>query len=104
GSLTERRVLAGDEVDTFAVSCRTLSAYLTEPVNFLKLDIEGLEADVLEEARDHLHQVEQIFCEVHEESGAAGKRLARVLGVLETAGFDVHVGKSHSYQQLTRQR
>jgi len=96
GSLTDRRALAGDETDTITVSCRPLSEFLHDPINFLKLDIEGPEAEVLEEAAPLLHRIENLFCEYHEGLGLGGDRLERILSVLHKAGFDVHLAQSFS--------
>ncbi len=92
GALTPRHSREG--MTTARVPVRRLSDFLTEPVALLKLDIEGAEADVLEEAADRLDVVEHLFCEVHPVEGQTPSLLARVLAVLERAGFCVHVGRS----------
>lgn len=56
------------------------------PVDLLKLDIEGAELDVLEDAADLLHQVRAIHVEVHD-FAPARRLLPRCLMVLEGAGF-----------------
>lgn len=71
-----------------------LSAFLQEPVAFLKMDIEGAEADVLEACEGDLGLVENLFVEVHPVPGESPSLLWRVLGVLERAGFRVHVSRS----------
>lgn len=92
GALAPRHSREG--MSTATVPVRRLSDFLTEPVALLKLDIEGAEADVLEEAADRLDMVEHLFCEVHPVEGQSPSLLARVLAVLERAGFCVHVGRS----------
>jgi FkbM family methyltransferase len=104
GSLLERRAKLGDEVSTISVSCVPLGNYLREPVDFLKLDIEGAELEVLEEASPWLPNVGHIFCEVHQGGGLGSDRLARILALLEGAGFDVQVAKSHNYGEVSRRR
>ncbi len=104
GSLVERRAGQGDEVSTVSVSCVPLSDYLREPVDFLKLDIEGAEWDVLEEASPWLPNVGQIFCEFHQGGGLGSERFARILALLETAEFEVQVTKSHNYAETSRRR
>lgn len=104
GSLVDRRRLMGDEVSEITVTCKKLSEYLNEPIHFLKLDIEGVEDEVLEEAKDLLPNVQYIFCEYHQGSGLAGDRLAKILTILEAAGFDVQIGKSHNFQNSSRYR
>lgn len=104
GSLLERRASLGDAVRDVTVQCVPLSDYLREPVDFLKLDIEGAEDEVLEESAPWLHNVANIFCEFHQGAGLSSGRLARILAVLEQANFDVQVGKSHNYQERSRWR
>lgn len=84
----------------FQESCKVsvqtlgLSAFLQEPVAFLKMDIEGAEADVLESCEGKLGLVENIFVEVHPVPGECPSLLWRVLGVLEREGFMTHVARS----------
>lgn len=104
GSLTERRRAMGNEIETIEVTCVPLSRYLGEPVDFLKLDIEGSECEVLEEAAPYLRQVRYLFCEYHHGLGLAADRLTRILKVLDDAGFDTQVSKSYSYQVRTEHR
>lgn len=104
GSLAERRAAAGDALHTIEVECVPLSGYLREPVHFLKIDIEGTEDVVLAEAEPWLHNVQHIFCEYHHGLGLANDRLARMLALLDRAGFEVVVGKSFGYQESSRHR
>ena len=49
-----------------AVSCDRLGRdYLTEPVDFLKMNIEGVEWEVLADSEDLLRQVREIVIEYH---------------------------------------
>ncbi len=67
-----------------------LSARLDEAVDFLKLDIEGKEVDVLQECRGRLDRVERLFVEYHRFKGRPS-RLCELLNILETAGFDAFI-------------
>lgn len=104
GALDDRRSQLGDAVEAIQVETVPLSDYLDEPVDFLKLDIEGAEADVLLEAAEKLPNVAWLFCEVHLGGGAGSERLAQILTLLEAADFDVQVAKSHNYQTTSRHR
>lgn len=104
GSLSERRASLGDTIREISVACVPLSDYLREPVDFLKLDIEGAEDEVLEEAAPWLHNVSNLFCEFHQGVGLASGRLAPILALLDRAGFEVQVGKSHNFQETSRCR
>lgn len=63
-----------------------LSDYLTGPVDFLKLNIEGAELEVLREAEAHLSQVEQLVIEYHG-FPEFGQPLHEILGLLDRGGF-----------------
>jgi len=104
GSLTERRRDVGDHLVPVTVQCRKLSAWLDEPVHFLKLDIEGAEDVVIEEAAAKLPNVQHIFCEYHHGAGLDPARLPKILSILERAGFETHMGKSYSYHLGTHMR
>ena len=104
GSLHERRAHVGDSVRAIEVECRPLTEFLHEPVDFLKLDIEGTEDLVLAEAEPLLGNVHYLFCEYHHGAGLAHDRLARILAILERAGLEVNVGKSFGYQESSRFR
>lgn len=67
-----------------------LSAYLTERVDFLKLDIEGAEWEVLQEAKERLANVERIFVEYHSFEGKE-QCLPEILALLKDAGFRVYL-------------
>lgn len=92
GSLAPRSALP--DGTKLKVQTRDLKPFLANPVGLLKIDIEGAEADVLEECAEHLSLVENLFCEVHPIPGDTPSLLLRVLAVLERAGFYVHVARS----------
>lgn len=104
GSLYNRRGNLGEKLTPVPVQCEPLSRYLDGPVDFLKLDIEGAESEVLAEADEKLANVHYLFCEFHLGGGLGSERLARTLALLERVGFDVQVGKSHNFQETSRYR
>jgi FkbM family methyltransferase len=67
------------EQDTAPTEVETvmLSQLLTDKVDLVKMDIEGAELEVLEQAEKQLHLVDQILVEVH------SIQLAQLSGVLE---------------------
>jgi FkbM family methyltransferase len=67
-----------------------LRQYLTAPVEFLKLDIEGAETNVLRDCADLLGNVRQLFVEYHSFAGEE-QQLDLVIGLLKSAGFRVYV-------------
>lgn len=93
--------------DETPVPCVQLSTYLQDrSVDFLKLDIEGLEERVLTEISAHLPQVEAIYVEVHETATTAAYNSAsRIAAMLRAAGFEIelqHRDESHSLPQSQR--
>jgi FkbM family methyltransferase len=66
-----------------------LSRYLDREVDFLKLDVEGAEFDVLHDLCETgaIRQVKQMLVEYHHHLGDGGDRLGRFLVLLEQSGF-----------------
>lgn len=75
-----------------------LAKYLEEPIEFLKMDIEGAEAAVLESVADRLHNVRRLFVEYH---GFAGQeqRLAEFLTLLSDAGFRHYISTAYDFRR-----
>ena len=81
-----------DQYEPGAVRCltvpgRRLSPFITGPVDFLKLDIEGAETQVMRELGDRLSLVRRGFIEYHYGTGVKENRLGELLGLLEAYGF-----------------
>ena len=81
-----------------------LSDYINRPVNFLKMDIEGLENEVIEEIKEKLPNISQMFVEYHYGSSMKDNSLIEILKILSDAGFVYQISKSLSYTELTRKR
>lgn len=75
-----------------------LRDYLDMKVDFLKIDIEGAEYEVLKDARDKLVNVEYLFVEFH---GAANQpqKLHEMLLWISEAGFRYHIKFAHENQK-----
>lgn len=73
----------------------TLSDYLVEPIDMLKLDIEGEELSVLKEVGTKLSVVRNVFCEFHYRPDSA-QTLGAIVEKLESAGHVVRVSQSWS--------
>jgi FkbM family methyltransferase len=63
-----------------------LSEYLQKQVDFLKIDIEGAEYNVLEECQNYLKNVKNIFVEYHSFSNKI-QVLERILTILKNSVF-----------------
>lgn len=83
----------GETAESVTVKSIRLWDYLDEPVDFLKLDIEGAEVDVLADCADRLENVERMFVEFHSFAGKP-QRFTNLLQVIEDAGFRIHVHSS----------
>ena len=75
--------------DRLEVDSVRLSDYLTRPVDFLKIDIEGAERAVIEDlARNgKLSLIKQIAMEYHHHVRDDAEALSPILRILEDAGF-----------------
>ena len=69
------------------------SKFIDETVDFLKLDIEGAELEVLEElaAFGKLNYVRQMVIEFHHHIKCGDDRMSHLLKLLEEHGFGYHV-------------
>lgn len=63
-----------------------LSEYINEPIDFLKMNIEGAEGDVFEEIEDKLHFVKEIVFEYHAFYNLP-QNLGKILNILGKEGF-----------------
>jgi hypothetical protein len=81
-----------DEVSECPVKTVRLSRYITSPVDFLKMDIEGAEEQVLEEISVAFNLIGQLRIEYHGTNTTREiNSLDRVLKLLTESGFEVEV-------------
>ena len=83
--------MPGDEQPAQAVR---LSEYIDRPVDFLKMDIEGVETEVIRElsAAGKLETVRQMIMEYHHHVKADRDDLAEMLSYLQKAGLGYQIG------------
>ena len=79
--------------EPITVDTEPLAKFLQQPVDILKLDVEGAEAKVLFAAGAALRQVRHLFVEFH---GRPGHSLPNLLTFLEEQGFTCRSGKTAS--------
>lgn len=96
-SLTRRKRHLGDELVECEVPCQRLSPFLDEPVDLLKLDIEGAEREVLPEIRAHLPRVRHLVCEFHMDPAMRPEHLGRTIDLLERSDFHVHATRTGGF-------
>lgn len=100
------RIVPDDENDgtppegweRFEVPSLRLDSLLSEPVDFMKVNIEGAETSALEGAGEALRNVRKMIIEYHHLPGLP-RTLHRLLGTLDERGFDYLV---HDYYGARR--
>lgn len=80
------RIARGQDHVSMPVAAVRLKDYLNEPIDLLKLDIEGAETDVILDCGDALRQVDHLYVEYHSFAGER-QALPNLLQVLRDAGF-----------------
>jgi FkbM family methyltransferase len=85
------------------VSTVRLRDYLQEPVDFLKIDIEGAETTVLKDCADLLCNVKHLFVEYHSFINET-QSLNTLLNILSEAGFRVYINTISTSPQPLFQR
>ena len=75
-----------------------LRDYLQGPVDFLKLDIEGAETDVLEDCADVLGNVDCMFVEYHS-FAERPQTLHKLTSILAAAGYRLHIHPENASPQ-----
>lgn len=96
---------AGDREKIVKIKTEKLSKHLSQKVDFLKLDIEGAEYEVLNECKHLLDNVENIFIEYHSFVDKK-QNLSLILKILEENGFRYyieHIGvkSAHPFENIS---
>lgn len=102
-SLTERAKEYNGEntIREEEILCKKLSGYITKPVDFLKLDVEGVEVRILREISKKLSMVTHIFCEYHYGELVEDNDFYELIQILREHGFEYQVDKSPGYHRST---
>jgi len=75
------------ECKRYTIPCVRLCDYLTAPVDFLKMNIEGVEWEVLADSSNRLSNVNAMVIEYHHLPGLP-RTLHKILALLDHLGFD----------------
>ena len=96
---TNQARLAGERIE---VQSKKLSDFIHEPVDCLKLDIEGAEQRVLSELirSGKIHFVRRLVVEYHHRIGNQHSCLASFLKDLEESGFEYQIDASDQFLSL----
>lgn len=89
---------------TVQVPAVRLSRFITAPVDFLKLDVEGSELAVLRDlvASGSIGQIRQMVIEFHHHLTPARDNLSECLAILEESGFGYQLTSTPVYTPITR--
>lgn len=68
-----------------------LKDLLSKKIDFLKIDIEGAESEVLNDCKDSLNNVQNIFIEYHSTNNDKPQELSALLNILEKNGFRYYI-------------
>lgn len=92
GAIDLENKRSGDRL--IKIPCEDLNNHLNEQVDFLKIDIEGAELEVLKNCQGKLKNVESMFVEFH---GYTSKEqnLDELLIIIKNAGFRYYIKESY---------
>jgi FkbM family methyltransferase len=71
----------------YEVPCVRLRTYLAEPVDFLKMNIEGAEYEVLKDSVERLRMIQEMVIEYHHHPGLP-RTLHKILAIIHEQGFE----------------
>jgi len=85
-----RIAVEGDKKNIVEIQTVRLREYLSKTVDFLKIDIEGAEVEVLKDCKDLLNNVKHIFVEYHSFLNKP-QELDIICKILKDAGFRYYI-------------
>jgi FkbM family methyltransferase len=94
GSLITEKNLA----ENYTVKTDLLSKYIKEPIDFLKMDIEGAEMQVFPEIQDKLSLINNMFIEYHSFTHL-NQDLSKILALLEKNNFRYYIEGEYIHEQ-----
>ena len=89
------RLARADDANLIQTRCARLRDLLDEKIDFLKVDVEGVELELLTDCADALGTVEQLFVEYHAFADRP-QRLDELLRLLRKAGFRYDIQEEFS--------
>lgn len=105
GSL-ERRNFEGitEDVEEITVTTDRLENYISDEVDYLKMDVEGSETKIIRSLGEKIKHINNIFIEFHDGKLKDDNSISYILSKLEESGFSVIVSKSLSSSAHTEFR
>ena len=103
GSLNMSLIARENVASSISVEVEKLSQHIVEPVDMLKLDIEGAETAVIEDLHTagKLRLVNKIVCEYHHHIEKGVDKLSHILGMFESNGFGYQLSAYTSRKNLS---
>ena len=95
GGFSGRIPKIGDTKNIVKVSSLRLKNIINQPIDMLKIDIEGAEYEVIKDCADVLHFVDKIFIEYHSHINEPQK-LNELLTILTNAGYRYHIQEAYT--------
>ncbi|MGI8600881.1 MAG: FkbM family methyltransferase [Chitinophagaceae bacterium] len=89
------RIETSQTSNTVNVKAIRLKNYLNKKVDFLKIDIEGAEFEVIKDIKDELSLVENLFLEYHGRFDQ-NNELVEMLQIVSNAGFNFYIKEAAS--------
>jgi FkbM family methyltransferase len=94
GSMSSR-IGTGSSQHTVQVKAVRLKDFLKRPIDFLKIDIEGAEYQVIKDVADQLYFVNNLFLEYHGSFGQ-NDELNEILSLIVKKGFSYYIKEATS--------
>jgi FkbM family methyltransferase len=89
------KIKIGESLNTKEVKAVRLKEFLTRNVDFLKIDIEGAEYEVLRDIACQLHFVKNMFLEYHG-TFSQNNELVEMIQIVKNAGFNFYIKEAAS--------
>ncbi|WP_301923835.1 FkbM family methyltransferase [Ferruginibacter sp.] len=88
--LMSSKIETGNSNNTIEIKAIRLKYVIDREVDFLKIDIEGAEYEVLKDIADKLHLVKNMFLEYHGTFAQNGE-LADIINIIHSCGFNFYI-------------
>jgi FkbM family methyltransferase len=92
------------EVNFINIQSIRLSEMIDGKIDFLKLDVEGAEYEVVKDIEEFLPSIQNIFCEFHQGGCIKSRHMLAILDMLEKASFELRISVSNNFKSLLQNR
>jgi FkbM family methyltransferase len=95
GGYSGRIAMTGDDQNLIEVKTARLKDFLQQDVEFLKVDIEGAETEVIKDCEEDLQRVKALFVEYHSHIREK-QNLHDLLAIIHKSGFRYHIKEAYT--------